>query len=118
MPAADVFEEILEQIAITWPVPQMVVRIDDRQLGFEDLFAALVQPVRPNRCMAARRYRRLGHLLALFKVGVGLPQLCPGASGNSILLVKTSHAKRYLFAADQLNREFSSAEYLAEFALP
>jgi hypothetical protein len=30
-----------EQIAITWAVPQMMVGIDDRQAGFDDLFMVL-----------------------------------------------------------------------------
>ena len=42
MAAADILQQILEQITIAGPVPQMMVRIDDRQIGLEDLFAAFV----------------------------------------------------------------------------
>src|SRR5271165_3224312 len=43
----------------------MMMGIDDWQIGFEDLLAALVQPVRPNRRMTARRYCRLRHWIVL-----------------------------------------------------
>src|SRR5205814_9466388 len=44
VPAADIFEQILEQVSVTGPVPQMMVRIDDRQIRLEDLLAPLIQP--------------------------------------------------------------------------
>src|SRR5207244_9702707 len=55
--AADIVEQILEQVAVAWPVPHVMVRIGDRQLGLDDLFTALVEPVRPDGGMAARRDR-------------------------------------------------------------
>jgi hypothetical protein len=42
----------------------MMVRVDDRQMGLDDLLTALVEPVRANRRMAAWRDRGLRHLLA------------------------------------------------------
>ena len=69
--AADVFEQVLEQVAVAGPVPQMMVRIDDRQIGLEDLLAALVEPVRPDRRMTARRDRGLGHCSAPPRIGFG-----------------------------------------------
>jgi hypothetical protein len=43
--AGRVCEQFIEQIAPARPIPQMVVRIDDRQVGLEDLFLAARQPV-------------------------------------------------------------------------
>ena len=59
--AAEIGQQILEQVAVARPVPQMMVRIDDRQIGFEDLLAALVEPIRPHGGVTARRNRGLGH---------------------------------------------------------
>ena len=38
-------EEIVEQIAPVGPIPQMVVRVDDRQLRLEDRLAPALEPV-------------------------------------------------------------------------
>src|SRR5690349_7126351 len=61
----------------------MMVWIDDRQIGFEDRLTAFVQPVRPNRCMTARRDCGLRHFPVPPKNSFRLPQLCPGRSNNS-----------------------------------
>ena len=37
-------EQIIEQIAPILPIPQMVMRIDDRQIGLEDLLLAYMAP--------------------------------------------------------------------------
>ena len=54
-------QQVLEQIAVARPVPHVMVRIDDRQTRLDDLFAALVEPVLPDRGVAARRDRGLRH---------------------------------------------------------
>src|SRR5207249_4277518 len=60
----DIFEQILKQITVAGPVPQVMVRIDDRQIGLEDLLTPLVQPVRAHRRMTSRGYCGLWHCLA------------------------------------------------------
>ena len=40
----DVGQKLVEQIAAAGVVPQMMVRIDDRQIGFEDRLAQLGEP--------------------------------------------------------------------------
>jgi hypothetical protein len=42
--AVDIDQQIIEQITPTWPIPQMVVWIDDRQLGLDDRFFAPIKP--------------------------------------------------------------------------
>jgi hypothetical protein len=59
VPAAGFFEKILEQVPVAGPIPPVMMRVDNRQIGFEDFLAALVQPIRPNRRMAARAGLRL-----------------------------------------------------------
>ena len=65
--AADIPEQVREQIAVVRSVPQMMMRIDDRQIGLENFLAALVEPIRPHGGMTARRNGGLGH-----------PRLLPG----------------------------------------
>src|ERR1700704_6952653 len=43
--AVGVGEQLIKQVTPTGPVPQMVVRIDDRQIGLED---RLLAPIKPN----------------------------------------------------------------------
>ena len=45
MSAADVEEQIIEQITPIWSIPQVMVRVDDRQIGLED---RLFMPVKPS----------------------------------------------------------------------
>src|SRR6202040_583403 len=71
VPAADIFEQILEQVSVTGPVPQMMVRIDNRQIRLEDLLTALVQPVRPDWRMTSWRYRGLRHIRLLPNLAFG-----------------------------------------------
>ena len=48
MPGAGVGEQLRQQIAAgLGPVDQMMVRVDDRQIGLDDLFTAAVEPVQP-----------------------------------------------------------------------
>jgi hypothetical protein len=42
----DVGQELVEQIAAAGVVPEMVVRVDDRQFRFEDVFPQFVEPFR------------------------------------------------------------------------
>jgi len=70
MTAADIGEEVRKQIAIVRAVPQMMMGIDDRQLGLDDCLVALVEPVLPNRglhrrhCWRDRRCRLLSESAA------------------------------------------------------
>ena len=43
--AVGVGQQLVEQVAPAGPVPQMVVRIDDRQVGLEDRLLAAVEPL-------------------------------------------------------------------------
>src|SRR5208282_2287685 len=40
----DVGQEFVEQIAAAWVIPEMMVRVDDRQIGLEDLLRQLAEP--------------------------------------------------------------------------
>src|SRR5215831_1127776 len=51
MTADDVTKKILQEIAIAWPVPQMMMRIDDWQVGVDDVFVMFIEPVLPDRCL-------------------------------------------------------------------
>jgi hypothetical protein len=42
--ASDVEEQIIEQITPTWSIPQVMVRIDDRQIGLENRLFAPIEP--------------------------------------------------------------------------
>ena len=84
--AADIGQQILKQIAVARPVPHMMVGIDDRQLGLDDLFLPPVEPVRADRRMAAGRDRGLGHGSSPPEVALGLRQLCPSPPRNSTAL--------------------------------
>jgi hypothetical protein len=68
--AAGVGEQVRQQIAAgLGPVDQMMMRVDDRQFGFDDLLAAPVEPVLPDRQMRAdccRRGLRLHRLASLY----------------------------------------------------
>ena len=44
LPQIDVGPELVEQIAATRVIPEMMVRVDDRQTGFEDLLRQLAEP--------------------------------------------------------------------------
>jgi hypothetical protein len=45
MAAVGIGEEFIEEIAPSRAVPEVVVRIDDRQIRFKDGFVAPIQPV-------------------------------------------------------------------------
>ena len=51
--AADVEQQIIEQITPTWSIPQVMVRIDDRQLGLERRFLRRGEPVLADRQVAS-----------------------------------------------------------------
>ena len=53
--AAQILDQIVQQIAVARPVPQMMVRIDDRAIGFERGFLGGGEPVLADRQMAAGR---------------------------------------------------------------
>ena len=56
MPACGIVEQLRQQIAAgLGPVDQMMMWVDDRQIGLDDLLAAAVKPVRPDRQMRAGR---------------------------------------------------------------
>jgi hypothetical protein len=42
----DVGQELVKQIAAARVVPQVMVRVDDRQFGFEDLLSQFAEPSR------------------------------------------------------------------------
>ena len=53
---ADIGEQLRQQIAPgLGPVHQVMMRVDDRQIGLDDLLAAAIEPVRPDRQMRADR---------------------------------------------------------------
>ncbi len=84
--ATDIVEQVLEQIAVARPVPHVMVRVDDRQIGLDDRFAALGEPVRADRRVAAGRDLRLRHGFSS-RDCCSLGQLClaaaPDATGLS-----------------------------------
>jgi len=47
--AAGIEQQVLEQIPPSRALPQMVMRIDDRQFRFENRFFAPVEPIPANR---------------------------------------------------------------------
>ncbi len=75
--AADIGEQVLEQIAVARPVPHVMVRVDDRQIGLDDRLAPAVEPVLPDRRMAAGRDRGLGHWQNPPEVAVGCANCAP-----------------------------------------
>jgi hypothetical protein len=44
MPRVDVVQQFAEQIAAARVIPEMMMRVDDRQTGLEDLLGQLVEP--------------------------------------------------------------------------
>ena len=52
--AVQVFEEIMEEIAVVWTVPQVMVRVDDRPVGLERGLLRRGEPVLADRQMAGR----------------------------------------------------------------
>jgi hypothetical protein len=44
VPRVDVGREFVEQIPATGVIPEMMVRVDDRQIGIEDLLGPLAEP--------------------------------------------------------------------------
>src|SRR5262245_16790717 len=56
--AIDVQQQFGKQVAYRWTIIQMMVRIDDRKVRFDDRFLATVKPVLSNDDW--RRYRLLG----------------------------------------------------------
>ena len=50
--AAQILDQVVQQIAVARPVPQMVVRVDDRAVGFERGFLGGGEPVLADRQMA------------------------------------------------------------------
>jgi len=60
---ADIGEQLREQITVARPVPEMMVRIDDRQRGLDDLLTVFVEPVLADRSLDRQhggRRRSLG----------------------------------------------------------
>jgi transposase len=57
--AVHICKQVIEEIARAeaWSVPQVVMRIDDRQIGFEDLLIPAVEPVLAHGQNHARRAR-------------------------------------------------------------
>jgi len=53
VPAVHVAQEIVQQIAPVRPVPEMVVRIYDRQIGLEDRLLPSIEPVLADRKVIA-----------------------------------------------------------------
>ena len=44
MPGVDVGQEVVEQITAARVIPEMMMRVDDRQVGLEDLLGQLTEP--------------------------------------------------------------------------
>src|SRR5262249_33159838 len=51
--APQILDQVVQEIAVPRPVPQMMVRIDDRAFGFERLLLGRGEPVLADRQMAA-----------------------------------------------------------------
>jgi hypothetical protein len=73
--AADIGQQILKQVAVAGPVPHVMMRVDDRQIGLDDLLAPLVEPILADRRMAAGRDRGLRHWALLPRLLFALPTL-------------------------------------------
>jgi hypothetical protein len=56
----DIRQQLWHQIAITGAVPKMMVRIDNRQIRFEDRLGMLGQPIRSDRRLRHNHERRAG----------------------------------------------------------
>jgi hypothetical protein len=46
MAGVDVSEQLVEQVSATRVIPEVMMRVDDRELGFEDLLDKLGEPFR------------------------------------------------------------------------
>jgi len=58
--AADIGEKAPGTDSVSWAVPHMMVRINDRQGGFDNLLMAFVEPVLPDRSLDWRHaWRRV-----------------------------------------------------------
>jgi hypothetical protein len=52
VPAADIGQQIRQQVAAGFrPLDQVMMRVDDRQSGLDNLLTAAVKPLRPDRQM-------------------------------------------------------------------
>jgi hypothetical protein len=60
--AADIGKQLRKQIAIIRAIPQVMVRIDDRQLRLDDLLVTLIKPLLSDRGLHRRHARRRGTL--------------------------------------------------------
>jgi len=56
--AADIREQLWKQVPIIRAVPQMVVRVDDRQGRLDDLLVTLIEPVLPDWSLYRRHAGR------------------------------------------------------------
>ena len=65
--AVGIGQQLVEQIAPAGAVPEMMVRIDDRQLGLEDRFLAPVEPILTDGNIGGRGGRR-GHWRCLLAI--------------------------------------------------
>jgi hypothetical protein len=45
VPGVDICQQFVEQLATARMVPEMMVRVDDRQIGPEDLLGELTEPI-------------------------------------------------------------------------
>ena len=45
MPGVDVGQEVVEQITAARVIPEMMMRVDDRLIGLEDLLGQLAEPI-------------------------------------------------------------------------
>src|SRR6516225_9738273 len=52
--AVRVGHQLVEEVAPTWPIPEVVMWIHNRQLGFEDRLFASVEPVLSHRQVSGR----------------------------------------------------------------
>jgi hypothetical protein len=55
MTRLDILQQVEQKIAVSRTIPQMMMRIDNRQLGFEDVLAMQGKPLWTNRQMRRRR---------------------------------------------------------------
>jgi hypothetical protein len=58
----DVGQELAEQVAVARQVPEVVVRVDDRQIRLQRLLGVQGKPLRPHRKPRQAGRLRLGHV--------------------------------------------------------
>ena len=111
--AVGVGQQLVEQIAPAGSIPEMVMRIDDRQVGLEDRLVAPVEPILADGNIGGRGGRR-GH----WRGPLGNPRRRQSSLGEMVLLQFRSalailaHRAAVCCASHQIvEREFSAKRH-------